>query len=270
MDNKKYYYLKLKENFFESDEMILLQNMQDGYLYTDILMKLYLRSIKNDGKLMFKDLIPYTPSVLAQVLRHQVGTVEKALQVFQKLGLIEVLDNGSIYMLDIQNFIGQSSTEADRIRKYRNSISVAKNGVQMLQEKYNNSTPEIEIEKELDKDIDKKLELEVDKEKKQLYEICNSKGIELSNKAKTYIEESLNNGINREIIEYAISEAVDHKVNNWSYVWRILERYKFEGYKTIEEVKRDTDERVKSKNPKYSKAQLESYYNNYKVGGSNE
>ena len=146
-DNKKYYYLKLKENFFDSEEMILLQNMVDGYLYSDILMKLYLRSLKNEGKLIFKDLIPYTPSALAQVVRHQVGTVEKALRIFQELGLVEILDNGAIYMLDIQNFIGESSTEADRIRKYRTKI---KQDVQMLQQMNDNSTPEIEIEKEIE------------------------------------------------------------------------------------------------------------------------
>ena len=50
--------MKLKENFFDSEEMIILQNMPDGYLYSDILMKLYLRSLKNEGKLMFRDLIP--------------------------------------------------------------------------------------------------------------------------------------------------------------------------------------------------------------------
>lgn len=147
-NNKKYYYLKLKENFFDSEEMIILQNMPDGYLYSDILMKLYLRSLKNEGKLMFKNLIPYTPSALAQVVRHQTGTVEKALKIFQDLGLVEMLDNGAIYMLDIQNFIGESSTEADRIRKYRSQI---KQDVQMLQQTNNKSTPE--IEKEIDINI---------------------------------------------------------------------------------------------------------------------
>lgn len=150
-DNKKYYYLKLKENFFDSEEMIILQNMPDGYLYSDILMKLYLRSLKNEGKLMFKDLIPYTPSALAQIVRHQIGTVEKALKIFQELGLVEILDNGAIYMLDIQNFIGESSTEADRIRKYRAKI---KKDVQMLQQTNDKSTPEIEIEKEKEIKID--------------------------------------------------------------------------------------------------------------------
>ena len=56
-DNKKYYYLKLKDNFFDSDSLIVLESMQDGYLYSNILLKLYLRSLKNDGKLMFNDVI---------------------------------------------------------------------------------------------------------------------------------------------------------------------------------------------------------------------
>ena len=154
-DNKKYYYLKLKENFYDSEQLIILQNMQDGYLYSDILMKLYLRSLKTNGKLMFNDMIPYTPNVLAQVVRHQVGTVEKALKIFRDLGLIEVLDNGAIYLLDIQNFIGKSSTEADRIRSYRQEISTQEKLVcTNVQQKYYKSTPEIEIEIEKDIDID--------------------------------------------------------------------------------------------------------------------
>ncbi len=128
-DNKKYYYLKLKEGFFESDELKILQSMPDGYLYSDILMKLYLRSLRNGGRLMYKDVIPYTSSILATLTGHQVGTVEKAVDTLKKLGLIEVLDNGAIYMMDIQNFIGQSSTEADRKRDYRSRIDAEKNAL---------------------------------------------------------------------------------------------------------------------------------------------
>jgi predicted transcriptional regulator len=60
--------------------------------------------------------------MLAQLVRHPVGVVEKALKIFQDMGLIDVLDSGAIYMLDIQNFIGKSSTEADRVRDYREKI----------------------------------------------------------------------------------------------------------------------------------------------------
>lgn len=125
-DSKKYYYLKLKEGFFESDELLLIESMPDGYLYSNILLKLYLKSLKNDGKLVFRGFIPYTPQALASIVRHPVGVVEKALDIFRNMGLIDVLDNGEIYMLDIQNFIGQSSTEADRKREYRNKIDTEK------------------------------------------------------------------------------------------------------------------------------------------------
>ena len=84
-DNKKYYYLKLKENFFESDTLILLEAQKDGYLYSNILLKLYLRSLKNEGRLAFNNLIPYNAEMLATLTRHQVGTVEKALAMFEQL-----------------------------------------------------------------------------------------------------------------------------------------------------------------------------------------
>ncbi|MCI8562001.1 MAG: prephenate dehydrogenase [Lachnospiraceae bacterium] len=125
-DNRKYYYLKLKENFFDSDEIKILESQKDGYIYSNILLKMYLRSLRNDGKLMYRNIIPYTPEILATLTGHQVGTVEKALQVFEKLGLIEILDNGAIYIMDIQNFIGQSSTEADRQRQYYNRVKMEK------------------------------------------------------------------------------------------------------------------------------------------------
>ena len=49
-DNRKYYYLKLKENYFDEDAIVLLESMQDGILYSNILLKLYLKSLKNGGK----------------------------------------------------------------------------------------------------------------------------------------------------------------------------------------------------------------------------
>ena len=124
-DNKRYYYLKLKENFFDSDEMVLLESMPDGYIYSNILLKLYLRSLKHEGKLMFNDRIPFNSTMLATITRHSVGVVEKAVQIFRDLQLIDVLDNGAIYMSDIQSFIGKSSTEAERKREYRKKIEEA-------------------------------------------------------------------------------------------------------------------------------------------------
>ena len=125
-DNKKYYYLKLKENFFDEPALELLESMENGYIYSNILLKLYLKSLRNEGRLAYNDRIPYNSKVIAQMTKHNIDVVEKAIRTFKELDLIEILDNGAIYMLDIQNFIGKSTTEADRIRNYRNRINEEK------------------------------------------------------------------------------------------------------------------------------------------------
>ena len=226
-DNKKYYYLKLKDNFFDSDEMIVLESMQDGYLYSNILLKLYLRSLKNEGKLMFNDRIPFNSNMLSQVTRHNVGVVEKAMRIFQELNLIEVLDNGAIYMLDIQNFIGESSTEADRIRAYRNRISVEKGQARLecanVQQMNDKSTPEleIEIELELEKDIDIDKEIKT-KSKKHKYGEYNNVLLtdEELNKLKTEFPNDWQQRVER-VSEYCASTGKTYKnylatIRNWA------------------------------------------------------
>lgn len=125
-ENQKYYYLKLKDDFFDDEKIILLESIPDGYLYCNILLKLYLRSLKFRGKLMFSERIPYDVNMLATLTRHQVGTVQKALDAFRTLELIEIIDNGAIYMMDIQSYIGTSSTEGDRKREQRERIKQEK------------------------------------------------------------------------------------------------------------------------------------------------
>ena len=152
-DNKKYYYMRLKENFFDTNEMKVLEAMQDGYKYSNILLKLYLMSLQSNGKLMLNERIPYNSQMIATITRHSVGDVEKALVLFKDLGLIEVLDSGAIYMLDIQKYIGKSSTEADRQREYQRKITCSKEN---RKESNKESTPKIELEKDIEIDTKKK------------------------------------------------------------------------------------------------------------------
>ena len=72
-DNRKYYYLKLKESYFDDDAIVLLESMQDGMLYSNILLKLYLKSLKYGGTLQLDENIPYTAQMIATITRQQVG-----------------------------------------------------------------------------------------------------------------------------------------------------------------------------------------------------
>ena len=157
-DNRKYYYLKLKENYFDDDSIVLLESMQDGVLYSNILLKLYLKSLKHGGRLQLDEDIPYTAQMIATITRQQIGTVERALQIFLKLGLVEVLESGTFYMSNIELLIGQSSTEAERKRAARlqnKALSALRTSGGHLSDI---RPPEIEIE--LEKEIEIKREIE--------------------------------------------------------------------------------------------------------------
>ena len=132
--------------------------MQDGALYSNILLKLYLKSLKHGGRLQLDENIPYTAQMIATITRQQIGTVERALQIFLKLGLVEVLNSGTFYMSNIELLIGQSSTEAERKRAARlqnKALSAPRtNGGHLSDIR----PPEIEIE--LEKEIEIKREIE--------------------------------------------------------------------------------------------------------------
>lgn len=227
-DNKKYYYLKLKDNFFDSDEMIILESMPDGYIYSNILLKLYLRSLKYQGRLMFNDKIPFNSTMLAQVTRHSVGDVEKSIRIFNDLGLIEVLDNGAIYLADIQNFIGESSTEADRKRGYRQRIELEKQalltGGQMSDKCPDKNPPEIEIELEKDIEIEKEIKKELKKKNTTRHKYGEYKNVLLSDdqleKLKSEFPNDWEQRIDR-VSEYCESTGKTYKnylatIRNWA------------------------------------------------------
>lgn len=255
-DNKKYYYLKLKENFFESDEAIILESMPDGYIYSNILLKLYLRSLKNNGLLMFNNLVPYNSQMLATITRHQVGTIEKAVKIFKDLQLIEILDNGAIYMTNIQNFVGKSSSQADYMRNYRERNNGLTNVNKMLTE----SKPEIEIEKDIDKEKEIKKDINLDIESEvEVEKIGNSTTAdEKSNsnifdyyqqrigmidgyqyqKLKDYLEyDHFEEGL----IKIAIDRAADNSKRNFGYINAILKNWAQNGITTV--VQQNEDQR---------------------------
>lgn len=219
-DNKKYYYIRLKESFFDSDEIKMLESIpNDGYKFSNILLKMYLKSLKYNGRLMFNDGIPFNAEMLSVVTGHSVGDVERAIELFKKFGLIEVFDSGEIYMLDIQTMIGKSSTEADRIKAYRKKIEQKKlSGVQM----YDERTPEIELEKEIE--IDKELDtpLPPKGEQSDENEIADNPAKEMTKIFNQALNRNLkNSGVFGQLVMKNVSvqefqDVMNYIMDNWS------------------------------------------------------
>lgn len=119
-DNKKYFWLKLKNDFFDREEIKLIEAMPNGKDYIIFYMKLLLKSIENDGKLYFRNTIPYSPEMLASVTSTNIDTVKVAVDLFLKLGMMEKWDDGTLFMIETQNMIGSESKWAQYKRVQRN------------------------------------------------------------------------------------------------------------------------------------------------------
>lgn len=102
-ESNEYCYWKLREDFFDSEPILSLERMPDGLLYSNLLMKLCLKSLKHNGELRQEDGTPCTPRMLAAITRHQVETVERALRIFHRLGLAEYLPDGVWRMTGVEN-----------------------------------------------------------------------------------------------------------------------------------------------------------------------
>ena len=116
---KRYYWLKLKEDFFESEEIKIIESTPNGAIYSNFYLKLLCKSLKTDGKLIFKDTIPYSPEMLASLTGVGVDTVRVALEMFINLGLMEKLDTGTLYMKAIESMTGSETVWAEKKREQR-------------------------------------------------------------------------------------------------------------------------------------------------------
>lgn len=118
-ENKKYYFLKLKEDFFDQREIVVLEGSKDGVLYVNILLKLYLKSLQHNGKLLLNEMTPLSAEMIALLTRHEIGTVERAMRAFMQLGLVEVLEDNTFYMPEIEEMTGKGSSDGERKARYR-------------------------------------------------------------------------------------------------------------------------------------------------------
>lgn len=162
MEAKKYYWLKLKEDFFDDDTIAWIEDQEDGMLYSNFYLKLCLKSIKTQGILIRNvgDVkIPYDIKKLAEITRVSVDIAAAAMDLFKKIGLVKILQKGEIYITKLESMIGSETTKASLMRKKREREKILSKGegnivTDMLPECYTDI--EIEKEKEIDnKDIDK-------------------------------------------------------------------------------------------------------------------
>ena len=167
---KRFYWLKLKEDFFDEDTMSWLEEQGNGKEYCLFYLKLCLKSLKSDGVLVRKVgdmLIPYDIAKIAEITKTQVDIANEALNLLKQIGYIQVLDSGGLFLTQIENMTGSETDAAERQRKSRANKRIPEKSVTMSQQSHTDVTLESQnghIEKE-NRERDKELDLDKEIEK---------------------------------------------------------------------------------------------------------
>ena len=139
----RYYWLKLNENFFESDVVEWLEDQENGEKYVLLYLKLCLKSLKTDGVLVRqvgKMTIQHTAESIAKQTQFDIEIVESALALFEQIGLIEKNDKGESYLPEVANMTGsnsasESATKKKTQRQNKKGQNVPEKGDKMSPEK---------------------------------------------------------------------------------------------------------------------------------------
>lgn len=158
MGTKKYYWLKLKNDFFTNKKIKKLRKIAGGDTYTIIYLKMQLLSITNEGKLFFDNVEDSFADELALELDEDVENVKVTLMFLIKNGLLVEINEDEYLLPEAQECIGKESASAERVRKHRELKQQKQLALQCNTEVTKSNT-------EKEKDIEKEKELELEKKK---------------------------------------------------------------------------------------------------------
>lgn len=153
MAESKFYWLKLKRDFFKRHDIRIIESMPNGKDYILFYLKLLCESVDHEGNLRFSEQIPYNEDMLATITNTNIDIVRSAIKVFTQLNMMEIMDDGTYYMNEVEKMIGSAANNdnANRQRRFRE-----KQKELALPDRYESVTKNNESKsKELDTDIDK-------------------------------------------------------------------------------------------------------------------
>ena len=151
-ENKRYYWLKLKRDFFRRHDIQIVENMPNGKDYILFYLKLLCESVDHNGNLRFSEQIPYNEQMLATITNTNIDVVRSAIQVFEELGMMEVLDDGTYFMNEVQKMLGSETKWAEKKRDYRLKKGQCPQGVLPMSDKSKRESIEKDIDKEKEKE----------------------------------------------------------------------------------------------------------------------
>ena len=163
---KKYYWLKLKNDFFNQPRIKKLRRLAGGDTYTIIYLKMQLLSLENEGVLIFEGIEDDFVEELALTIDEDTENVRFTVLYLMNQGLLEEVRKDEYLLQETVKAIGSEAASTRRARECRKrQQALQSNGIALQgNTDATNCNTEIEIEKEID--TDKEIEKEREKGKK--------------------------------------------------------------------------------------------------------
>ena len=169
---KKYYWLKLKDNFFNQKEVKKLRRIAGGDTYTIIYLKMQLLSIKKDGIIEFEGTEKDLAEQLSYEIDEDLNNIQVTLSFLKVNNLIEEISENNFLLTKVPDCIGKEGASAERVRRHRERKALLEKEKEqkMLQcngevTNSNNavikSNTEIEKEKEIEKEINNNISKDI-------------------------------------------------------------------------------------------------------------
>lgn len=118
-ENGKFYWLKLKRDFFKRHDIRIIEEMPNGKDYILFYLKLLLESVDHEGSLRFSDTIPYNEQMLSVVTNTNIDIVRSAMKLFIELNMMSIYDDQTIFMNEVDKLIGSETRWAEKKRLQR-------------------------------------------------------------------------------------------------------------------------------------------------------
>lgn len=256
-ENKRFYWIKLRENFFQQETIDWLMEQENGSAYIVLYLKMCLLTANTSGELIrtIGDMtIPYEPKKISQKTGFDIDTVNVALSLFKHLGLIEETQEGIPVMPEVKNMVGSESESAARVRKYRkkkkalqsntdvtnkalqSNVEIRDKSIEYRDKSKENREEKVESRKKEKRTSDDGLKDAVNAYRKNIYPMPGEMDLE---KLKALVDD-----FGSDIVVKAIDRAVIRNKRSLAYIHGILKRWRADGY---------DDENTKAQPPRNSK-----------------
>ena len=224
-EQKRYYWIKLKTDFFNQETIDFLLSQENGCQYIVLYQMLCLNTANNNGEMATRIgemIVPYDINKIVRDTKYfTFDTVAVALELFKKLGLIYQEEGQILKISNFEDMVGSETSSAKRVREYRERQKALQCNTDVTQENRDKSIEYRDKSIDIDKEIKKEIitsEIEVTPPYKEIVDYLNTlSGTNYrssSKKTQQLIKARINEGYTLEDFKVVIEKKTREWIND--------------------------------------------------------